>query len=205
MPVPSRSLHPALAWVALCAGLAIAAVLGFAIGNSWQFSWHADLWTRHPWMLWSASLVHLGSLHLFGNLLALGVLAALGAHLRANARDVLAVLLAWPLGNAALALWPAVSGYQGLSGLLCAMLAVLTLRAAREPGKRFEAVLLAALLAFKLASERAWAVPIAYDPDWGINVVRAAHLAGAAAGLGSALWLQLASRLATARRSAPSA
>jgi rhomboid family GlyGly-CTERM serine protease len=193
------------AWIALCAGLAVAIVLAQASGRAGLLAWHADLWTNHPWMLWSASLVHLSSLHLLGNLLALGVLAVLGAHLRANGRDVLAVLLAWPLGNAALALWPEISGYQGLSGLLCGMLSVLTLRAASAPGLRTETLLLAVLLAFKLASERAWAVPIAYDPDWGFNVVRAAHLAGAGAGLASVLLLRLADRPARIRRSAPPA
>jgi membrane associated rhomboid family serine protease len=39
-----------------------------------------------------------------------------------------------------------------------------------------------AALAFKLASEHAWSQPIAFDPNWGFNVVYAAHLAGALAG-----------------------
>ena len=37
-------------------------------------------------------------------------------------------------------------------------------------------------LVLKLFSERAWSQPIAFDPNWGFNVVYAAHLAGAVAG-----------------------
>ena len=180
----SRALsHPAWPWLALCAGLGTACVLAEASGRSWLLAWHAGLWTAHPWMLWSASLVHLGDWHLLGNLAALAVLAVLGAHLRADGRDTLAALLAWPAGNAALALWPSIEAYSGLSGLLCALLAVLVVRAASTPRQPLEALLLGTVLAFKLLIEQGWVHPIVYDPQWGFNVVLAAHLAGAITGL----------------------
>lgn len=138
-------------------------------------------------MAWTASLVHLSPAHLLVNLGGLLVIAVLGVFLRAQWPATLAVLLAWPLGTLALAWWPDVAYYAGLSGLLMAMLAVLCMQAATQADTRAAAVVLVLVLALKLASERAWAQPLAFDPYWGFNVVNAAHLGGALAGAAAAL------------------
>lgn len=146
-------------------------------------------------MLWTASLVHLSAAHLLVNLGALLVLAVLGLFLRAQWSATLAVLLAWPLGTLALAWWPQVGWYAGMSGLLTAMLAVLCVHAVLQPGSRMVAVVLCIALALKLGAEQAWARPLAFDPLWGFNVVNAAHLSGALAGAAVAALVRSASAL----------
>ncbi len=120
--------------------------------------------------------------HLIGNLAALAVLAALGAYLGASRCSVTALLIAWPVGTWALCLWPTVGGYGGLSGTLCAMVAILAVHAAAQAAYRPVFYVLSGSLAFKLLAEHGWSQPIAYDPAWGFNVVYAAHLTGALAG-----------------------
>lgn len=170
-----------MAWAGLCSALALASL--FVAFNPYALTlvWHASAWPHHPWMLWTASLVHLSPAHLLVNLGALVVLAVLGSFLRAGWPATLAVVLAWPLGTLALAWWPEVTYYAGLSGLLMAMLAVLAVHA-WIVGPRGAAAVLFFVLALKLLTERAWSQPLAFDPYWGFNVVNAAHLAGALAG-----------------------
>ena len=172
--------------------LAIASCAVWWSGRSEALAWSSTEWQTRPWTLWSASLAHLSVLHLSGNLLALAVLALLGVFLRAGRSATWAVLLAWPLGTLGLIFWPQVSGYSGLSGLLCAMLGVLCFHTASDPEGRIATWVLALALGFKLLSEHAWSRPIGYDPQWGFNVVYAAHLAGAACGVVCALTLRLA-------------
>ena len=57
-------------------------------------------------------------------------------------------------------------------------------------------------LGLKLLTEQAWIHPVVYSPDWGFNVVVAAHLSGALAGAGLGLitsgfasWLPRRTRL----------
>ena len=188
-PPSERSLA---AWPVLCALLALASCAVWWSGGSAALTWKSAKWQAQPWTLWSASLAHLTFLHLFGNLLALAVLALLGVFLRAGRSAAGAVLLAWPLGTLALIFWPQVGGYSGLSGLLCAMLAVLWFHAASGQAGRMPSWVLALALALKLLSEHAWSRPIGYDPQWGFNVVYAAHLAGALCGVACALVLRLA-------------
>ena len=176
----------------LCAVLALVSCAVWWSGDSAALAWKAARWQAQPWTLWSASLAHLTLLHLFGNLLALAVLALLGVFLQAGHRAISAVLLAWPLGTLGLIFWPQVGGYSGLSGLLCAMLAILWFHAASGKAGRMPSWVLALALGFKLLSEQAWSRPIGYDPQWGFNVVVAAHLAGAIAGVACALVLRLA-------------
>lgn len=193
-PQPARRVSPG--WTGLCGVLAGASAVVWWSGASTALAWRAAQWRTDPWMLWSASLAHLSGLHLTGNLLALFVLAVLGSHLRADRRAIWAVLLAWPLGTLALGLWPQIGGYSGLSGLLCAMLAVLWFHASVGAAGPLASWALAFALAFKLLSERAWSQPVAYDPHWGFNVVVAAHLAGALSGVvcAAAVWLVCAAR-----------
>ena len=120
--------------------------------------------------------------HLIANLAALAVLAALGAYLGAARNCVTALFVAWPVGTGALGLWPAVGSYGGLSGTLCAMVAILAVQAGTRAALRPVCYVLSGSLAFKLLAEHGWSQPIGYDPAWGFNVVYAAHLTGALAG-----------------------
>lgn len=179
-----------MAWLGLCSALALASLVAATRANAVWLVWHASAWTHHPWMLWTASLVHLSQLQLLLNLGALLVLAILGSFLQARWPATLAVLIAWPLGTLALTWWPQVQYAIGLSGLLMTMLSVLAVHAWRE-GSRPAAWLLFVVIAIRLAAEQAWAHPLAFDPVWGYNVVNAAHLTGALAGFGAALLVRV--------------
>ena len=169
-------------WPGLCALLGLASALAWMLGNPASLAWSANAWTQRPWVLWSASLTHLSGAHLLGNLVALLVLALLGAYLQAAGASAIALVLAWPLGTLALSLWPQLAGYSGLSGLLCAMLAVLWVHATYSGSTKPASYVLFAVLVLKLLNEHAWSQPIGFDPHWGFNVVYAAHLTGAVAG-----------------------
>ena len=153
----------------------------YSIGAT-NLVWQSALWPQRPWTLWSAALVHLSGAHLLANLLALLVLAVLGACLSAGRNATLALLLAWPLSTLVLLWWPQITSYSGMSGLLNAMAAVLCAHTALRSDTKPVSWVIFAALAFKLVSEHAWSQPIAFDPNWGFNVVYAAHLAGAVAG-----------------------
>jgi membrane associated rhomboid family serine protease len=143
----------------------------------------------HPWTLWTSSLVHLSLAHGAANLLALGAVALLGHGLRAGRAQCLALLLAWPLHCLALARWPGGVNYSGLSGLLHAAVAVLASFIAINfivnkvsAADKAMGLLLSSGLLLKLAHERGWSQAVVFSPEWGFNVVQAAHLSGALVG-----------------------
>ena len=169
-------------WVRACLLLGLGSAGVWWLDLSGPLAWQSEGWWRSPWRLWTASLAHLSGAHLVGNLGALGVLAVLGRYLQVGRPAALALLLSWPLSTLSLLGWPEVRGYSGLSGLLCAMLGILWVHAARDPQARVVSWVLGASMGVKLLAEHAWSQPIGYDPNWGFNVVYAAHLAGFAGG-----------------------
>ena len=171
-----------MAWPGLCLALGLGSLYAWSGGRQVLLLWHATDWTHHPWQLWTASLAHLSAAHLLINLGALLAMAVLGLFLQAGRGAVAACLLAWPLGTLALSLWPEVTYYGGLSGLLMAMLAVLAVHAIGQPDTRATGAGLLIVLALKLLTEHGWNQPLAFDPRWGFNVVYAAHLTGALTG-----------------------
>lgn len=181
-PTHPPSRPDSLAWPGLCGALALASLWAWHWGAAPGLAWQSVRWSHQPWTLWTACLVHLSGAHLVANLLALTVLGVLGTCLQAGRACAAAVLLAWPLGTLALVWWPQITRYSGMSGLLNAMAAVLWAHAAMRPATRPVSFVIFAALALKLLGERAWSQPIAFDPNWGFNVVYAAHLVGALAG-----------------------
>lgn len=187
------------AWPALCFALGGASATVWWIGSPDALTWHAATWWREPWTLWTASLTHLSGAHLLGNLLAIGALGVLGASLDLGRPQVVAVLLAWPLVTLGLLAWPEVTGYSGLSGLIHALVGVLwSFFAIYSIAKPLSFVIFAGLC-FKLLAEQAWEQPVAFDPSWGFNVVYAAHLSGALAGVSLGLVLTQACRMRLTR------
>ena len=140
-------------------------------------------------VLLTAPLMQLALPQAAAQWLALGALAMLGASVDAGRADSQALLLSVPLGTLMLALFPQVPAFWGLSGVVHAGAAVLALRALGAPTTRWLGLWLAGGLMVKLALEHACEVPFAFDAGWAHNVVFAAHLTGAAAGLMAALML----------------
>ncbi|MEP6972300.1 MAG: rhomboid family intramembrane serine protease [Betaproteobacteria bacterium] len=176
-----------MAWPGLCLALGLGSLYAWSGGRQYLLVWHVAGWMHHPWQLWTASLAHLSAAHLLTNLAALLAMAVLGLFLQAGRGAVAASLLAWPLGTQALSLWPEIRYYSGMSGLLMAMLTVLAIHATRRPEQRATGAVLLIVLGLKLLTEHGWSQPLAFDPNWGFNVVYAAHLTGALAGAASAL------------------
>jgi hypothetical protein len=176
------------AWLRICAALALpGAAVAWSAGlvpnlASQPLAWHAQDWLARPWTLWTAAWVHPSAGSLVGNLLALAALAVVGAWLRMGAAAATALYVAWPLATLGLLLWPGVAVYGGLGGAIHAAAMVLWAELALRPDAKPLSFALAAGLGLKLLVEHAWTRPLAFDPEWGINVAYAAHLTGAAAG-----------------------
>jgi len=180
------------AWLIACCIPAWASVcLNAGIQYHWlarqPWIWRADLGWSSFWTLWTAPLVSITPFHSLGNLLALAAVGVLGYAVAARPREVLALLIAWPLATLGLLLWPALQWYAGLSGLVHAAAAIVAWRALTQRDTRGMGALLAAGLLIKLLSERGWAIPAAFDSNWGFNVVYAAHLSGTVTGLAAAM------------------
>jgi hypothetical protein len=172
-------------WLATCLLLAAGSLaLSLALGarSAPLLAWSADTWMLRPWTLWTAAWVPAAAGSVASHLLVLLGVAYIGDALGAGRRSALALLLAWPLSILALALWPQVRGYAGLAAPAHAAALVLWPLLALRPGLKPLSFGLGAAMGLKLAAERAWEVPVAFDPQWGGNVVLAAHLTGACAG-----------------------
>ena len=135
---------------------------------------------------------------------AIGVCAAMafGWVVRPGLRCTLAWLLAWPLTQASLLLWPHIGYAVGLSGLLHAgtMELAVQLVLDRMPvrGGRGWGGLLAMGVLTKIVLESGWSRPVVWDASNDMSVVQAAHLTGvfwgALLGLAAA-WLPARRRL----------
>lgn len=194
LPTRPRWLRPSRTWPSLCLVLAMASLLVWIAGlpatgadlAHHPLAWQSDHWVGRPWTIWTSAFVHATPGHLLANLLALAAVAVLGVALDASRLACLALLLAWPMGTECLVLWPRITHYGGLSGLIHAAAGVLFVLSAIEKKATPIPQVLGAALAFKIATEHAWAVPVAFDPAWGFNVVVAAHLSHTAAAVACA-------------------
>jgi hypothetical protein len=186
-----RNDVPLKAWFAACALIAGGSLLAAAIPGSQEatggqlhfLAWSPAHWAAHPWTLWTAAWVSSSDGSLGANLLAFIILSVLGAAFGAGRAAAIALLVAWPLGTLALLLWPQAPEYNGLGEPVHAAAMVLAGALAGRSSLKPFAPLAIAAMGLKLLAERAWSQPVAFDPSWGSNVVYAAHLTGAAAGL----------------------
>lgn len=172
-------------WLALCALHGVASMLMWWAGDRAvdALTWRADGWLQQPWTLWTSPWVHMNTPHLIGNQVALGALAAFAWTIRPTLACALAWLLAWPLTQLSLLLWPQIGYAVGLSGLLHAGAMVLAVqlilkRIAVPKARRWGGLLALGLLA-KLALESGWSYPVVWNAGNEMSVVQAAHLAGA--------------------------
>jgi hypothetical protein len=198
LSAPSRS------WLVLCCVHGVASMLLWWARDSAveALTWRASDWPHHAWTLWTSAWVHLNTPHLISNQLALGALVAFGWVVRPGLRCTLAWLLAWPLTQASLLLWPHIGYAVGLSGLLHAGTMVLAVQLVldRMPvrGGRGWGGLLAMGVLTKIVLESGWSRPVVWDASNDMSVVQAAHLTGvfwgALLGLAAA-WLPARRRL----------
>lgn len=173
-------------WRLLCVLLAAGTLATWYAHSPQSLQWWRDAGLR-PASWWMAALVHRSPIHAVANLLALGALSVLGHSLRMPLAQTLALAAAWPLSTLGLLLFPSITHYAGLSGVVHAAVAVLVVHCALTRGLRGWAWLLGSGLVVKLLVEAAWRQPLVFEPEWGFAVATAAHLTGALAGAGCAL------------------
>lgn len=180
--------HPR-SWLLLCALHGVGSMLLWWAqpGTLERMTWRPDDDLHHPWTLWSSAWVYMDTAQLIGHQVMLGVLAAFAWVVRPPWTSTLAWLLAWPLAQGTLSLWPQVGYSIGLSGVLHAGWTVLSIhlllgRIEMPLARRWGALLAVALL-IKLGLERAWDHPVVWDSGNDRSLVQASHLAGAVWGL----------------------
>lgn len=179
----ARLRRPGRLWLLVAAVLALAA-LGAAGLDRATLDWQPQRAAAEPWRAWTAALVHGSRLHLAANLAATAVVAAYGWAARARAEVAVAWLAAWPLTQLGLLLRPQLAPYFGLSGVLHAGAAAVTVQLLLRGGRRERLVgaWVAAGIVVKLALEQPWG-PLLQPPGaLGVAVAPLAHATGTLAG-----------------------
>lgn len=172
------------AWLALSTLLLGGSLVAWALPTP-GLDWQPALAWQQPWRAFSAVWVHWSPLHLGANLLAAAVVAAYGWAARMPWRAALAYAAAWPLTHLGLLLRPELAHYGGLSGVLHAGVAVVSLWllvTARGAWRAIGAAVMLGLVV-KLASETPWGPALQTSAEWDIAVVPLAHTTGGLAGL----------------------
>ncbi|SDD24342.1 rhomboid family GlyGly-CTERM serine protease [Cupriavidus sp. YR651] len=140
------------------------------------------------WRVVTAMWVHLDWRHWLADVAAAAGLLLLAGR-ATRVREMLAVLLVSGLAvQIALLRIPSIGWYGGLSGALHGLALWAGLRLLQAPGwSRGIGVVMCLVVLGKIWIEQSWLAAVVFDPSWGFGVVRAAHAAGAVAGL--ACWV----------------
>lgn len=190
--------RPGALWLSICALLALlASAFWWLDGARWD--WQPQLAWREPWRWWSAAWVHLSALHLLANLLAAALVGAYGWAARAPRAVALAWLAAWPLTHLALLAKPQLAHYGGLSGVLHAGVAAVTLYLVlRGTGaQRTIGWMMLVGQSLKLWVEQPWGPALQASAELDVAVAPLAHAGGTLAGaLCGALALAITARKA---------
>ncbi len=154
--------------------------------------WQPGLAASEPWRWWTSAFVHWSPAHLGANLLGVAALALFGLWVGLPGWATLCWALAWPLGHLGLWVEPQLSHFGGLSGVLHAGAAVVSvaLLVAPTPPRQRAGLLLVAALCVKLLCENPAAQPAGLRAAVGIPelvLATRAHAGGALAGWGLAL------------------
>jgi rhomboid family GlyGly-CTERM serine protease len=184
LPGPRTCLgRPGALWLLSCVALAlVASAFWWVDGVRWD--WQPHLAWREPWRWWSAAWVHLSALHLLANLLACAMVAAYGWAARVPRAVALAWLAAWPLTHLALLAKPELAHYGGLSGVLHAGVAAVTLWLVLrgEGAQRTIGWMMLVGQSVKLWVEKPWGPALNAPADLDVAVAPLAHAAGTLAG-----------------------
>ena len=171
-------------WLAMCAWPALCSLVASALHPT-DWDWQPALAASEPWRWWSAAFVHWSAAHLAANLVALALVATLGAVATVPLVITLAWLASWPLLHLGLLVQPELAHYGGLSGLVHSGVAVVAVFVAVTEGGARRAIGVAMLvgLAIKITLEAPWAAapPLSISAD--VPVAPMVHLSGAVTGL----------------------
>ena len=179
-------------WLALTTLLMLGSLLAWPADRA-RWGWQPELAFSQLWRAWSAAFVHYSGLHLTANLAGALLVGALGWAARVPVRSVVAWAVAWPLTQFGLLVQPALLHYGGLSGVLHAGVAVVSIHLLFEGTRTQRRVAGATLLIvlLKVLSEAPWAGPLSHPAGWDIAVAPMAHASGLVAGVLTAAAAQL--------------
>ncbi len=181
------------AWWGLAALLGFGALLGWWLPQA-PFEWRPDRAWPDVWRWWTPAFLHLSRLHLAANVAGLVAVLAVGASAQVPARVAAAWALAWPLTHLLLLVQPGLARYVGLSGVLHAGVACVSLYlvllptapgfdAATMGRRRWVGLGILVVLVGKVMSESPWGAPARTVEGWDIAVAPIAHATGVVAGL----------------------
>ena len=179
------------AWAALAALLC-----GLALLARWlpvaSIDWQPTLAWREPWRAFSAAALHYSTLHLDANLAGAMLVGAFGVSARLPMRVAVAWLVAWPLTQLGLLVQPALVHFGGLSGVLHAGVAVVSvhLLLATTGRPRWIGAATLVVVCIKVLGESPWGPPLRHPAEWDIAVAPLAHASGLVAGVLCALAAQ---------------
>jgi len=187
---------PGRAWGGLAALLGLLALAGWGMPRE-TIDWQPALALTQSWRAFSAIGVHYSVLHLLANLAGAAAVGALGIAARAPLAAAWAWAAAWPLTQLGLLLEPGLFHYGGLSGVLHAGVAVISVVLLWPPGaptRRWVGLALLAGLVVKVSLETPWGAPLRYPAGIDIAVAPLAHASGLVAGLLCAIVARLTTR-----------
>jgi rhomboid family GlyGly-CTERM serine protease len=202
-----RLAMPGLAWGGLAVLLGLLALAGWSAPRA-ALDWQPTLALIQPWRAFSAIGVHYSVLHLLANLAGAAAVGALGVAARARLAAAVAWAAAWPLTQVGLLLQPALIHYGGLSGVLHAGVAVVSIALLWAPNtaaQRWVGLALLVGLAVKVLLEAPWGAPLRYPAHIDIAVAPLAHASGLLAGLLCAIVAHLFTRTPSTSEGKPSA
>lgn len=173
-------LRPGQAWCAVAALLALGSALALGVPAP-SLDWQPLLAPREPWRAFSAAFVHYSALHLIGNAAGLALVAAYGAVVRVPPRLALAWLAAWPLTQFGLLVEPALLHYGGVSGVVHAGVAIVSLHQLGA-GRRWIGGAVFIGLVVKVLGESPWGPPLRQFEGFDIAIAPLVHASGLVAG-----------------------
>jgi len=196
--------RPGHAWGGLAALLAALALAGWGMPRE-AIDWQPTLALTQPWRSFSAIGVHYSTQHLLANLAGAAAVGVLGIAARAPSSAAWAWAIAWPLTQLGLLVEPALVHYGGVSGVLhagVAVISVVLLWRPDAPTRRWVGLALLAGLVVKVLLEAPWGAPLRHPGGIDIAVAPLAHASGLLAGLLCATVAQLADRAPASNSSA---
>ena len=175
--------RPAALWLALSALLALGAMVAWWFPNE-LLDWQPALASSQAWRWWSAAFVHWTVMHLLANLLATALVAAYGWAARVPAQVAWAWLVAWPFTHVALWAKPELLHYAGLSGVLHAGVAAVTvwLVLRGQGAHRTIGWMMLVGQSVKLLVEEPWGAALHPPTELDVAVAPLAHASGTVAG-----------------------
>lgn len=174
------------AWAMKWVPLAQATSTWPALAQCWAL--HPDAALQQPaWVWWTTAWLHGSEQHLTRNLLALALIALLGAASHVTPRSAIVWALAWPATHLGMLAQPgSLHTYIGMSGVLhagVAIVAIQQIELAHNRERQFMGWGLLIALGIKILMENPWSHILIQPTGSDITVAPWSHLSGSVLGV----------------------